>query len=174
MTGSVAGLLAVATAGAGLVGCDSSGGARPAAHAGRAADACTMLTSDEVSDIVGTPGPFTGASEDAAEDGSPVWGCTWGTPRSYADVREITAARYAQIPGYDDLAVTSLDGIGDRALLERDEEDGGNPAVAFLAGGHYYRVEIEVDRRELGTDHADFETKAEKSLAGKLAGALGS
>lgn len=141
-------------------------------HGTRPADACTMLTSDQVSSVVGTPGPFTGAEEDDAEDGSPVWGCTWGTPKSYADAREVTAARYAKEPSSTDLAITRLHGIGTGAFLERRKEDGGYPLVYFRAGGRSYEVEVCMDRRELGTDHPDAEAAKEQTLAKALAAAL--
>lgn len=171
---SLAGAAVLAAA---LTACSGGGSgdglsAKGGPHGARPADACSMLTSDQVSSVVGTPGPFTGAEEDPAEDGSPVWGCTWGTPRSYADVREITAARYAQIPHYDDLTVTRLHGIGTEALLQRRKDDGGYPYVDFRAGGRAYQVEVVVDRRELGTDHPDAEAAADQKIARALAAAL--
>jgi len=156
-------------------GVNSSSASDTRAHGGGSADrpddACTMMTSDQVAQLVGTPGPYTGAEEDPADDGSPVWGCTWGTPASYADVREIHQALFAQdTPNPStDVVVTPLRGSGDKAALEEGKSDGSNPYVYFTAGGAYYEVEVVVDRRELGADNAPREAVAEQRLAKILA-----
>lgn len=143
-------------------------------NAGRPDDACTMMTSDQVAQLVGTPGPYTGAHEDPAEDGSPVWGCTWGTHASYADVREIDQARFTRDtsnPSADDV-VAPVSGIGDKAALDKRRSDGSNPYVYFASGGAYYEVEVVVDRRELGAANAPKEATAEQALAKILAAEL--
>ncbi|MBM9510239.1 DUF3558 family protein [Actinacidiphila acididurans] len=152
----------------------STAAADAGVSAGRPDDACTMMTSDQVAQLVGTPGPYTGAHEDPAQDGSPVWGCTWGTPASYADVREIDRARFTQdtsSPSADDV-VAPLSGIGDKAALEKRKSDGSNPYVYFAAGGAYYEVEVVVDRRELGAANAPKEVLGEQGLAKILAAEL--
>lgn len=145
-----------AVVGASVLGALVLGGCSSGGHPGmlmtgspgpRPADACTMLTSDQVAEIVGTPGPYTGAHEDPAEDGSPVWGCTWGTRQSYADVRELTAAQFAALPKPDPtFVVTPLNGIGDRAYLTKVKDTGTDPEVSFETAGRYYSVEVTVDR----------------------------
>ncbi len=78
-----------------MTSCSSSVSSSPVGP--RPANACTVLTSDQVAEIVGTPGPYSGAHEDPAQDGAPVWGCTWGTRRSYADLRELTATQFDRV-----------------------------------------------------------------------------
>jgi hypothetical protein len=119
-----------------------------------------MLTSDQVSAVVGTPGPYTGAHENPAEDGTPVWGCIWGTRDSYADLRETSASRYANLSSYPDIITTPLGGIRDKALLEKVKSDGSQPYVHFAAAGRYYQVEVLVDRRESGVTNAPREANA--------------
>ncbi|HVV18349.1 MAG TPA: hypothetical protein VHF06_02875 [Pseudonocardiaceae bacterium] len=147
------------------VGC-SSGGDRAALASGpRPADACTLLTSDQVAAIVGTPGPYTGAHEDPAEDGSPVWGCTWGTQLSYADIRELTAKQWDAVRAPDpDLDTTRLSGIGDQALLTKNKDDGGNSYVYFAVGERYYETQVAVDRSG-GDDTPNFGHEAEAAQA---------
>jgi len=164
-----------ALAALGAAGCTSSAAGQPVAAsaipggAARPIDACGMLTSDQVAGIVGTPGPYTGAHEDAAPDGSPTWGCTWGTPDSYADIREVTSSSFAKLGSYSDVELTPLNGIGDKAVLEKRKSDGSNPYVYFLAATRYYEVEIVVDRRETGTTNAPREANAAQVLAKMLA-----
>ncbi|HEY3718266.1 MAG TPA: hypothetical protein VGL39_27385 [Jatrophihabitantaceae bacterium] len=153
-----------------LAGCSSST-ERQGAHSTngvRPSDACTMLTSDQVSDAVGTPGPYTGATEDAAEDGSPVWGCTWGTQNSYADIRETSASHVPKV-GSDSVSVTTrLSGIGNKAVLQTFK-GGGEPYVFFAAAGRSYEAQVTVDRRELDATNSPRETSAAQELAKILA-----
>lgn len=137
-----------------VTGCSSShdhsglpfGGTGP-----RPADACTMLSSDQVAKIVGTPGPFTGAHEDPDENGKPVWGCTWGTQQSYADLRQLSAKQFRRASTPDsDTVITPLRGIGHDAMLTKNKSDGSDSYLYFRAGGHYYEVQIVVDRRAYG------------------------
>ncbi|MFL6072803.1 MAG: hypothetical protein ACJ73S_05335 [Mycobacteriales bacterium] len=156
-----------------LVGCSthqSSSGLPVGGHGPRPADACTMLTSDQVAAIVGTPGPFTGAHEDPAEDGTPVWGCTWGTHRSYADVRELSAARFERVSTPDpDTVLTPLRGIGDKALLRKNRSDGGNSSVYFATAGRYYETQVTVDRHAYRDGpNAGREARAAQNLAKTL------
>lgn len=145
---SVPVLAALLVAGA-VAGCSSGGGSSGlvVAHGPRPADACTMLTSDQVADIVGTPGPYTCAHEDPAEDGTPVWGCTWGTLLSYADIRELTAQQFAGAIAPDpDSTLTPLSGIGDQAVLGRNKSSGSDSYVYFATAGRYYAAQVTVDR----------------------------
>ena len=96
-----------------------------------------MLTSDQVAHAVGTPGPYTGAHEDPAQDGSLVWGCTWGTQNSYADVRETSASRFPKVGSDSVSVITPLSGIGDKAVLQTFKS-GPEPNVYFAVAGHYY------------------------------------
>lgn len=151
-------------------------GATTSAAAGphRPSDACTLLSSDEVSGAVGTPGPFNGAPEDPASDGSPVWGCTWGTHSSYVDIREMSAPDFNTPldPAKD--TVTPLSGIGDKAMMITRSPDGSEPEIRFTAGGGYYELSMVYDRRELSPQNADKEETAEKSLGKLLAAKLAS
>jgi hypothetical protein len=148
-----------------VAGCSSGVGSLPVGP--RPVDACSMLTSDQVADIVGTPGPFTGAHEDAADDGSPVWGCTWGTENSYADLRELTAAQFRDVSTPDSGTVrVPLSGIGDKAMLTKNKSDGGNSYVYLATAGRYYAVQVTVDRRSYqDAGNADREAGAGQTLA---------
>ena len=168
-------LLAVGVAAA--AGCSSSDSpsGEGASHAGpkgaRPADACTMLTSDEVSSAIGTPGPYTGAHEDPGEDGKPVWGCTWGTQDSYADTRETTESQYTFVKTSSDLTVTSLSGLGDggKAILAKGKNGSGQSYVLFEAAGRYYESQVTVDRRELDASNTPREASAAQELSNTLA-----
>ncbi|WP_194918262.1 hypothetical protein [Catenulispora rubra] len=140
----------------------------------RTDDACTLLTSDQVAAAVGTPGPFTGAHEDPASDGSPVWGCTWGTHTSYADIRQVTAATFASTPDSSDITVAPVSGIGDKARLDTMNPDGRNPEILFTVGGAYYDLSVTVSRSELGATNAAQEASAERMLAKLLVPKLSS
>lgn len=131
-----------------------------------------MLTSDQVAAAVGTPGPYNNSHEDPADDGSPVWGCTWGTRTSYADIRETTAEWFAKVPDPADITTAPLSGIGDQARLDTMNPDGRNPDIWFTAGGRYYVVEVVVSRKELGAENAAHEKDAEQTLAKALAAKL--
>ncbi|HVX46570.1 MAG TPA: hypothetical protein VHC49_21930 [Mycobacteriales bacterium] len=154
------------------VACSSGPTAPAPGRHGRPAHACSMLTSDEVEDIIGTPGPYTGAHEDKDPSGNPVWGCTWGTSLSYADIRELARANFRMAISARDDVVRKLDGIGDQAYLGRAKDGGGNPYVYFKAAGHYYHAEITIDRRAVSTDHADEAAKDEQELARLIADRL--
>lgn len=130
-----------------------------------------MLTSDQVAAAVGTSGPYTGAHEDPADDGSPVWGCTWGTHASFADIRETTAERFT-MGSTADITTTPISGVGDQAHLDTNKSDGGTPRLWFAAGSRYYVMEVDVSRRELGAENADREKAAEQTLAKALAAKL--
>jgi hypothetical protein len=141
----------VAVAAVTVAGCSSSGNDPSGLSIGgsgpRPADACTMLTSDQLATIVGTPGPFTGVPEDPANDGTPVWGCTWGTQKSYVDIRELTAGQFNDTNTPDpDIVDTPLSGIGDQAKLQKNRSDGTNSYVYFRTAGRYYEVQVGVDR----------------------------
>ncbi|GAA1964790.1 hypothetical protein GCM10009838_22690 [Catenulispora subtropica] len=131
-----------------------------------------MLASDQVAAAVGTPGPYTGAHEDPADDGSPVWGCTWGTHVSFADIRETTAERFANIPDPADITTTPVSGIGDKARMDTMTPDGRNPELWFTTGGRYYIMEVAVSRKELGAENAAREKDAEQTLAKALVAKL--
>ncbi|GAA1227431.1 hypothetical protein GCM10009665_17440 [Kitasatospora nipponensis] len=131
-----------------------------------------MLTSDQVASAVGTPGPYNLSHEDPADDGTPVWGCTWGTRRSNADLRELTATQYTRATTAGSLTVTPVQGIGDSAVLTKRTSDGSEPALDFTAGSRYYEVTVTVDRSELGATNAPQETVAVQTLATTLAKAL--
>jgi hypothetical protein len=165
---------AVAVTVATVAGCSSSAGDvfGGAASGPRPADACLMLTSDQVAAIVGTPGPFTGAHEDPDEDGNPVWGCTWGTQQSYADLRELSAKQFDMVSTPDqDTVLTPLSGIGDKALLQKNKSDS---YVYFVVGGYYYEAQVTVDRRDSGGTNAAQEISAAEQLAKTLAPRLNS
>jgi hypothetical protein len=166
--GLLAGVLVGATLA--VVGCSSADSQAAVPSGPRPADACTMLTSDQVATIVGTPGEYTGAHEDPAQDGTPVWGCTWGTQSSYADIRELTAAQFTQVHTPDpDTVLTSLRGIGDKALLQKNRSDGGNSYVYFATAGRYYAAQVTVDRHSyLDAPNAGREASADQLLAKTL------
>jgi hypothetical protein len=125
-----------------------------------------MLTSGQVADAVGTPGPYTGAHEDPAQDGSPVWGCTWGTQNSYADIRE--TKRFPKVGSDSVSVITPLSGIGDQAVLQTFKS-GPEPNVYFAAAGHYYEAQVTVDRRESDATNSPREASAAQELAKILA-----
>lgn len=135
-------------------------------------DACTLLSSDEVASAVGTPGPYTGAHEDPASDGTPVWGCTWGTRNSYADIREVPAETFQNAPDPSDVTTTSVSGIGDKARLDTMNPDGRNPELLFTVGGRYYDLSVTLSRSETGAANAGQEENAERTLAKLLVAKL--
>lgn len=149
----------------------STGGAAAPA---RTDDACALLTSDQVAAAVGTAGPFTGAHEDPASDGSAVWGCTWGTHTSYADIREVTADTFASTPDPSNITTAPVSGIGDKARLDTMNPDGRNPEIFFTVGGRYYDLSVVVSRSELGAANAAQEQSAERMLAKLLVPKLSS
>ncbi|WP_370351628.1 hypothetical protein [Catenulispora sp. EB89] len=140
----------------------------------RTDDACTFLSSDQVAAAVGTEGPYTGAHEDPASDGSAVWGCTWGTHTSYADIREVTADTFASTPDPSAITTASVSGIGDKARLDTMNPDGRNPEIFFAVGGRYYNLSVVVSRSELGAENAAQEQSAERALAKLLVPKLSS
>ncbi|MFC8451319.1 hypothetical protein [Kitasatospora sp. NPDC057223] len=144
----------------------------PTAYGARPADACTMLTAAQVSAAVGTSDRFVGTHPDPAQDGSEVWGCTWGSHLSYASLRELTAVQFAYSIGSPDLTATRVPGIGDQALIAVKKSNGGTPHLAFLAGLRYYVLEVVVDRGSHDATNADQEIAAEKQLGTVLATAL--
>ncbi|MFD9594480.1 hypothetical protein ACFWA9_17220 [Kitasatospora sp. NPDC059973] len=150
----------------------ASTGAPTAAPAGRPADACTLLQSPQVVAAVGTSGPFRGTHPDPASDGSPVWGCTWGSPDSYASVRETTPTALASAKADGQLQVTTLPGVGQEAVLTQ-RKDGTHPRALFVAGGRVYAVEVVKDRGPGDGVNAPAEALAESGLAMVLAKSLG-
>jgi hypothetical protein len=140
----------------------------------RPSDACTMLSSDQVADAVGTSGPYNDSHEDPADDGTPVWGCTWGTQASSADFRAIQAAAFQFTPDPANGTVTPLSGIGDQARMLAMQPDGQNPELQFTIGGAYYDLSVTVDRSETGATNAGKEKSAEQALAKLLLAKLGS
>ena len=152
----------------------SSASASSAAAPARPADACTMLSSDQVASAVGTPGPYNDSHEDPADDGSPVWGCTWGTHSSDVDIREVPASSFLSTPDPTDITATPVTGIGDKARLDTMNPDGRNPELLFTAGGAYYNLSVTVDRSETGAANADQEKSAEQALGKLLAAKLSS
>ena len=145
-----------------------------AAAPARPADACTMLSSDQVAAAVGTPGPYNDSHEDPADDGSPVWGCTWGTQASYADIREVPASTFLSAPDPADITTAAVTGIGDKARLDTMNPDGRNPELLFTVGGGYYDLSVTVSRSETGAENAGQEGSAERALGKLLAAKLGS
>jgi hypothetical protein len=140
----------------------------------RTDDACTLLSSDQVEAAVGTAGPYTGAHEDPADDGSAVWGCTWGTHTSSADIRQVTAATFESTPDPSNITTAPVPGIGDKARLDTMNPDGRNPEILFAVGGAYYEVQVAVSRSELGAANAAQEETAERMLAKLLVPKLAS
>ncbi|MFI6444266.1 hypothetical protein [Kitasatospora sp. NPDC050543] len=135
-------------------------------------DACTMLTAAQVTTAIGTTDRFVGTHPDPASDGSPVWGCTWGSHLSYASLREVTVNQFALSIGGSDTATTIIPGIGDQAVLASRKSDGSQPHLAFMAGFRYYVLSVVVDRGELGATNAAKEATAARELATIVAKAL--
>ncbi|MFD0350860.1 hypothetical protein ACFQ0M_42205 [Kitasatospora aburaviensis] len=50
----------------------------------RPKDACTLLVPTQVAATINAVEPLNTTRPDAASDGTPVWGCTWGNRQSYA------------------------------------------------------------------------------------------
>lgn len=145
-----------------------------AAAPARPADACTMLSSDQVAAAVGTPGPYNDSHEDPADDGSPVWGCTWGTRSSDVDIREVPASTFLSAADPTDITTAAVTGIGDKARLDTMNPDGRNPELLFTVGGGYYDLSVTVSRSETGAENAGQEGSAERALGKLLAAKLGS
>ena len=146
----------------------TSGAGSPA----RPDDACTLLSSDQVASAVGTPGPYNDSHEDPADDGSPVWGCTWGTRSSYADFREVPASTFQATPNPADVTTTPVSGIGDKARMATMNPDGRNPELQFTIGGAYYELSVTVSRSETDASNAGQEANAERMLAKLLVAKL--
>ncbi|MEV8097172.1 hypothetical protein [Kitasatospora sp. NPDC085879] len=140
-------------------------------YGARPDEACSVLTFDQVAQAVGTPDRFVGTHPDPASDGSPVWGCTWGSHLSYVSLDEVTAHQFAAAIAGTDTTSTVVPGIGDQAVLAR-RRDGSRPALAFMAGMRYYRLEVIVDRGETGPANGAREATAARSLAALAAKAL--
>ena len=167
----------VATTSADVVATSPSSAAAPpssAAGPARPEDACTLLSSDQVASAVGTPGPYNDSHEDPASDGSPVWGCTWGTHSSYAGLREVSAQTFQTLPDPADITTAPVSGIGDKARLDTMNPDGRNPEILFTAGGAYYELSVTVSRSETGASNAGQEEDAERALAKLVAPKLSS
>ncbi|MFF1907289.1 hypothetical protein [Kitasatospora sp. NPDC058218] len=146
----------------------TAAGTPSTAPAARPGDACTLLTSPQVIAAVGTGGPFRGTHPDPASDGSPVWGCTWGSFQSYASIRETSPTALAAARANGELQVTPLPGVGQEAVLSQ-RKDGTHPRVLFLAGGRAYAVEVVKDRGPDDEVNAPAEALAEGALAMVLA-----
>lgn len=159
--------VATSTSAAAVATSSAAGPARPD-------DACTMLSSDQVADAVGTPGPYNDAHEDPADDGTPVWGCTWGTQASSADFRQTTADVFQSTPDPADVTTTPVTGIGDKARMTTMNPDGRNPELQFTVGGAYYELSVTLDRSETGASNAGQEEQAEQTLAKLLIAKLSS
>jgi hypothetical protein len=145
-----------------------------AAKPNRPDDACTLLTSDQVAAAVGTPGPYNDSHEDPADDGTPVWGCTWGTHTSNADIREVPASDFESMPDPADITTSPVTGIGDKARMETTNPDGRNPDIYFTVGGAYYDLSVVLSRSETGAENAAKEEIAERTLGKLLAAKLAS
>lgn len=148
--------------------------ATSAAGPSRPADACTMLSSDQVADAVGTPGPYDGSHEDPADDGTPIWGCAWGTQTSDANFMAIPASSFQFTPDPANGTVTPVSGIGDQARLIAMKPDGRNPELQFAIGGGYYDLTVTVDRSEIDATNVGQEKSAEQTLAKLLLAKLSS
>ncbi|MFB7616070.1 hypothetical protein [Kitasatospora sp. NPDC056181] len=141
------------------------------AAAKRPTDACTLLNSPQVIAAVGTGGPFAGTHPDPASDGSPVWGCTWGSRQSYASIREVKPTVLATVKANPDIQITPVPGAGQEAVLTQ-RKDGTHPEVYFVADGRTYSVEVVKDRGPGDNVNAPAEALAETGLAVVLAKAL--
>ncbi|MFG3054907.1 hypothetical protein ACGFZP_28695 [Kitasatospora sp. NPDC048239] len=145
----------------------------PAAPPGkRPAEACPMLTSEQIVTIVGTSGPFRGTRLSPASDGSPVWGCTWGSRESYAAIHEVSATVLASVRANPELEVTPMRQVGQDAVLSVWKKDSTRPVVYFTADGHTYSVEVVKSRAPGDGVNAPAEVMAEGILATLLAKAL--
>ncbi|MFE0464689.1 hypothetical protein ACFW1A_36090 [Kitasatospora sp. NPDC058965] len=134
----------------------------------RVADACSVLTNDQVTGAMGASTPLL------AEGSSPdkPWGCTWGSRQSYVSLEELDATRFATVTSSPDLTGSPVGGIGDSALLVTYKDDGRSPQLVFTVAGHHYSVEAVASRSELGAANAAQEAAAEQQLAGLAARAL--
>ncbi|MFF2041382.1 hypothetical protein ACFVVX_13200 [Kitasatospora sp. NPDC058170] len=138
----------------------------------RPAEACPMLTSEQIVTIVGTSGPFRGTRLSPASDGSPVWGCTWGSRESYAAIHEVSATVLASVKANPELEVSPLRQVGQDAVLVVRKKDSTQPTVYFTADGHTYSVEVVKSRAPGDGVNAPAEVMAEGILATLLAKAL--
>ncbi len=141
----------------------SATAAAPAGTGKRPADACTLLTSPQVIAAVGTAGPFAGTHHDPV-DGKAVWGCTWGSRQSYADLRETSPSTLASLKVNPEYLATPLPGVGQEAYLIQ-RKDGHQPTVYFVSDGHVYSVEVVKDRGPGDEVNAQAEAAAASALA---------
>ncbi|MFF7588326.1 hypothetical protein ACFZCK_12675 [Kitasatospora purpeofusca] len=135
----------------------------PAGTGKRPADACTLLTSVQVVAAVGTSGPFNGTHPDKV-DGKEVWGCTWGSRQSYANIRETSPSVLAGLRTNPEYTLTPLPGVGEEAYLVQ-RKDGHRPEVYFVSSGHLYSVEVVKDRGPNDDANAPAEAAAASGLA---------
>ncbi|MDY0814908.1 hypothetical protein [Kitasatospora purpeofusca] len=142
---------------------EPTAGTTPAGTGKRPADACTLLTSPQVIAVVGTAGPFTG-THFSPVDGKPVWGCTWGSRQSYADIRESSPSTLAALKSNPEFTSTPLPGVGQEAYLVQ-RKDGFRPEVFFVSDGHVYSVEVVKDRGPNDEVNAAAEAAAASTLA---------
>ncbi|MFJ2186962.1 hypothetical protein ACIOJE_03230 [Kitasatospora sp. NPDC087861] len=136
-------------------------------------DACTLLTSPQVVQTVGTSGPFTGTHPDPGSDGTRPWGCTWGSRESYASIREMPMANLARVTADPELSVTPFPAVGQEAVLTTRKGTGARPFVYFVADGRLYLVEVTKSRAPGDEVNAPLEGVAETALAGIFAKRLG-
>ncbi|MFD5083662.1 hypothetical protein ACFWOG_13605 [Kitasatospora sp. NPDC058406] len=152
-----------------------SGGGKAAPPANRPADPCTLLTSDQVVAVVGTPGPFNGMPLGRGLDGSAVWGCGWSNWDSLTSLQEVDSSTFAshkrdsQRPDAKEPAVKD---VGDEVFVA-SRGNAGKPALFFALGPHFYRVEVQSNRK-LGANNPDAakDAAAEESLARQFAKTL--
>ncbi|MEU6238628.1 hypothetical protein [Kitasatospora sp. NPDC047058] len=149
----------------------ASGAAPTGVAVKRPADACTLLNSPQVIAAVGTAGPFTGTHPDPASDGSPVWGCTWGSRQSYASIHEVKPTVLATVKADPQADIVPVPGVGQEAVLAK-RKDGTHPVVYFVSDGHVYSVEVVKDRGPGNGANAPAEAVAESALALVLAKSL--
>ncbi|MFJ3788943.1 hypothetical protein [Kitasatospora sp. NPDC090091] len=138
----------------------------------RPKDACTLLMPAQVSATINAVEPLNTTHPDAASDGTPVWGCTWGNRQSYASLREVAPGVLASAKADPARSVAPLPGVGTEAVIVT-RTDHSHPVAFFVTGGHTYEVEVVKDRGPGDAVNAGLEAAAEGSLALVFAKSLG-
>ncbi|MCG6497922.1 hypothetical protein [Kitasatospora sp. A2-31] len=138
----------------------------------RPKDACTLVVPAQVAATINAVEPLNTTRPDAASDGSPVWGCTWGNRQSYASLREVAPGILASAKADPAKSVAPLPGVGTEAVIAT-RKDHAHPVAFFVTGGHTYEVEVVKDRGPGDAVNAGLEAAAEGSLALVFAKSLG-
>ena len=120
------------------VGSADAAGALESGEGGSPVDACSLLTVEEIGEVVGTV-PSEGAAEASP---APFYGCRWDSESSAVSVSVISWSSTEEARDSFDLFlgdVTEVDGVGDAALSNILTD------LAFITGSYEVTIDVLVD-----------------------------